>query len=198
VSGPRPEPLDVYRRLLAVYGPQGWWPFGSAQDRPGNGDPFEVVVGAILTQNTAWANVERALARLRTAGVLSVDGIRGIDEAALAELIRPSGYFNGKARKLKAFVAMVDAEFGGDLATLLALPLAALRPQLLATHGIGPETADAIALYAAGRPAFVVDAYTRRIADRLGLAPPARTYEGYRRCSTSTTRCSSSTASGAA
>lgn len=161
-----------YERLLAAYGPQGWW--------PGDGDPFEVVAGAILTQNTAWANVEQALERLRAAGALSLDGVRCCDQATLGELIRPAGYFNSKARKLKAFVAMLDADFAGSLEALFALPVDALRERLLATHGIGPETADAIALYAAGRPAFVIDAYTRRIADRAGLVPQARTYEGYR------------------
>ncbi len=161
-----------YERLLAAYGPQGWW--------PGDGDPFEVVVGAILTQNTAWANVERALERLRAAGALSLDGIRRCDQAALGELIRSAGYFNSKARKLKAFVSMIDAGFGGSLGVLFALPADDLRARLLATHGVGPETADAVALYAAGRPAFVIDAYTRRIADRIGLAPASRTYEGYR------------------
>ncbi len=163
---------DVFRRLLAEYGPQGWW--------PGDGEPFEVVVGAILTQNTAWPNVKRALERLREAGALTIEGLRRVDETALAELVRPSGYFNSKARKLKAFVSMLDGDFEGSLEALFGLPTDDLRARLIGTYGIGPETADDVALYAAGRPTFVIDAYTRRIADRVGLAPPSATYEGYR------------------
>jgi endonuclease-3 related protein len=164
--------LEVYERLLAVHGPRGWW--------PGAASPFEVVVGAILVQNTAWANAERALERLRAAGALSVDGIRCRGEPELAELLRPSGYYNSKARKLKAFVAMLDAEHGAELASLLALPLAELRARLLATWGIGPETADAIVLYAAGLPSFVVDAYTVRLFTRLGITPERGRYEDWR------------------
>jgi endonuclease-3 related protein len=165
-------PRDVYQRLFEAYGPRGWW--------PGAESPFEVVVGAILTQNTAWVNVERALARLRAAGALSVEGVRAIPEPDLAELLRPSGYFNTKARKLKAFVAMLEAEHGGDLGGLLALPLDDLRARLLATWGIGPETADDIVLYAAGHPSFVIDAYTVRIFTRLGVTPERNRYEEWR------------------
>jgi endonuclease-3 related protein len=155
--------LEVYRRLLRRYGPQGWWPGDGA---------FEVCVGAILTQNTAWGNVEKAMPRLTEAGVLSVGGLHWLPEAELAELIRSSGYFNTKARKLKAFVGHLYERYHGDLAALLARrPTEALREELLSIHGIGEETADDILLYAAGRPSFVVDAYTRRIVDRLGLRP---------------------------
>lgn len=164
--------LEVYGRLLAAYGPRGWW--------PGAETPFEVVVGAILTQNTAWVNVERALAGLRAAGALGVAGVRALPEPDLAELLRPAGYFNTKARKLKAFLAMLDADHGGDLTRLLALPQEELRARLLATWGIGPETADDIVLYAAGRPSFVVDAYTVRIFTRLGIAPTRNRYEDWR------------------
>ena len=164
--------LHVFDRLLAAYGPRGWW--------PGADSPFEVAVGAILTQNTAWTNVERALTRLRAAGTLSVEGIRAIPEPDLAELLRPAGYFNTKARKLKAFVAILDADHGGDLARLLALPPDKLRARLLATWGIGPETADDIVLYAAGYPSFVIDAYTVRIFTRLGIAPPRNRYDEWR------------------
>ncbi len=164
---------DIYDRLLAAYGPRGWW--------PGAESPFEVVVGAILTQNTAWANVERALPRLREAGALSVEGMRAIPEPELAQLLRPAGYFNTKARKLKAFVAMLDADHGGDLARLLAQPAAELRERLLATWGIGPETADCIVLYTAGKPSFMVDAYTVRIFTRLGITPARDRYEDWRR-----------------
>lgn len=166
----RALPGEVYERLLATYGPQGWWPGETA---------FEVIVGAILTQSAAWGNVERALANLKAAGVLSPGGLHTLDEAEIARLIRPSGYFNAKARKLKAFVGMVHARFpsaslgtgSGDLDRLLALPIGELRALLLSTHGIGPETADSIVLYAAGKPSFVIDAYTRRIFSRIGVAP---------------------------
>lgn len=158
--------LDVYERLLAAHGPQHWWPGESA---------FEVIVGAILTQSAAWVNVEKAIANLRAAGVLSPGGLHGLDEGEIARLIRPSGYFNAKARKLKAFVEMLHERFHGDLGALLALPMDELRALLLGTHGIGPETADSIVLYATGQPSFVIDAYTRRMFSRIGVRPdPAR------------------------
>ncbi len=162
----------VFDRLLAAYGPQHWWPGDS---------PFEVIVGAILTQQTAWANVEKALANLRAAGALSPDGIRAASEDDLATLIRPSGFYRGKARKLKALIELLDERFEGDLNSLLAAPGDDLRPALLATHGIGPETADSILLYAAGRPYFVIDAYARRIFSRLGLTPADDTYDAWQR-----------------
>jgi endonuclease-3 related protein len=164
--------LDVHQRLLAAYGPQGWWPGGAG--------PFEVCVGAILTQSAAWTNVEMALARMRAAEVLSLDGLHRTPVEALAQIIRPSGYFNAKARKLKAFATHVHDGHGGDLAAMLTRPMEGLRPELLAVHGIGEETADDIVLYAAHQPSFVVDAFTRRILTRLGLAPPVDRYESYR------------------
>ncbi len=164
--------LDVYRRLLAAYGPQHWWPGESA---------FEVIVGAVLTQSAAWANVEKALVNLKSAGVLSPEGLHALDEGEVARLIRPSGYFNAKARKLKAFVEMLHDRFAGDLSRLLALPMSELRALLLSTHGIGPETADSIVLYAAGQPSFVIDAYTRRVFSRVGVMTVADTYEAWRR-----------------
>jgi endonuclease III related protein len=164
--------LDVFERLLATYGPREWW--------PGAETPFEVVAGAILTQNTSWLNVERALARLRAADALSVEGIRAMPEPELAELLRSSGYYKTKSKKLKAFVAMLDVEHGGDLTCLLALPMDALRARLLATWGIGPETADVIVLYAAGYPSFVIDAYTVRIFTRLGILPANNRYHEWR------------------
>lgn len=157
--------LDVYARLLGAYGPQGWW--------PGSGDPFEIVIGAVLTQSVAWANVERALTNLRVAGVLSPAGMSVVPDAALAALVRPSGYYTVKARRLRAVVRMVMEEFGGDLGRLLALPLPLLRGRLLGTYGIGRETADDIIVYAAGQPSFIVDAYTVRLFTRLGPAAPA-------------------------
>ena len=163
--------LDIYRRLHDAYGPQHWWP----------GDtPFEVIVGAILTQSAAWANVEKAIANLKAAGALSPEGLSRVSEAELARLVRPTGYFNAKARKLKAFMAFLLERFDGELDRLLAAPVEELRPLLLATHGIGPETADSILLYAAGQPVFVIDAYTRRLFSRLGTAPDRDSYDSWR------------------
>ena len=149
------------------FGPQGWWPGET---------PFEVIVGAILTQGTAWANVERAIANLKAARLLSVRGLGRVPRGRLARLIRPSGYFNQKAVKLKAFMAFMRREYGGGLAAMGREPTAPLRAKLLAVHGIGPETADSILLYAFGRPAFVVDAYTVRVLSRHGLLPPGAGY----------------------
>ena len=169
---PRPDPgrrrlLRLYDRLHRRYGPQRWWP---ARSR------FEVVVGAILTQNAAWRNAERAIGRLRAAGVLDLRGVLALSSARLPRLIRPSGTFRVKARRLRAFARHVARRHRGRLGRFLALPLPALRAELRGIAGIGPETADAIALYAAGRPIFVVDAYTRRILARHRLVPPDADY----------------------
>jgi endonuclease III related protein len=169
---PRPAPrrrrlLRLYDRLHRRYGPQRWWP---ARAR------FEIVVGAILTQNAAWRNAERAIARLRAAGALDVQTVLRLPSARLAALLRPSGTFRVKARRLRAFAAHVTRRHGGRLARLIALPLPALRDELRGIPGVGPETADAIALYAAGRPIFVVDAYTRRILARHRLVAPDADY----------------------
>jgi endonuclease-3 related protein len=164
--------LAIYSRLSDAYGPQEWWPGDS---------PFEIIAGAILTQSAAWSNVEKAIANLKAANALSPEGIAALPEAELAQLIRPSGYFNAKARKLKAFVALLSERVAGDLDRMLATPASQLRPALLATHGIGPESADSILLYAAGQPVFVSDAYTRRTFLRLGLVPEADNYDGWHR-----------------
>src|SRR5215210_6543463 len=156
--------LDVYDRLLAAYRPQRWW--------PGADDPFVVAVGAILTQSVAWKNVEQALANLRAAEALAPRTLLALPLSELETLLRPSGYYTVKARRLRAFVQMLVDDFDGDSSRLFALPLPELRAKLLATHGIGEETADAMVLYAAGRPSFVVDAYTLRLFRRLGLGPP--------------------------
>ncbi|MGC9160408.1 endonuclease III domain-containing protein [Acidithiobacillus sp.] len=159
----------VYARLHAHFGAQDWWPAQS---------PFEVMVGAILTQNTAWRNVERAIAALRAADALAVRAILGMDEAELAQLIRPAGYFRVKAKRLRALCAFLAArgvaEDPGQLGR--GQDPAALRRDLLAVHGVGEETADAILLYALDAAVLVVDAYTRRIGERLGLLPEKASY----------------------
>ena len=151
-------------RCCSAYGPQHWWPART---------PFEVILGAYLTQNTAWKAVERSLANLRAAGALTVDGLRKVPFAKLRRLIQPSGFFTRKAPALKAFVAMLDKEFGGSLETLAAQPTAALRQRLLDLPGVGPETADAILLYALGAAVPVADEYLRRVAARHHLLEPA-------------------------
>jgi endonuclease-3 related protein len=161
-----------YRTLLGAWGPQNWWP---AQRR------FEVIAGAFLTQNTAWENVERALANLRRARCLSVAGMRRVPRARLERLLRPAGYFRQKARRLKGFVAWLSANYGGSLERMFARPTDELRAELLALDGVGPETADSILLYAGGHPVFVVDAYTRRVLDRHRLLPGNAPYDEIRR-----------------
>lgn len=160
----RPTPVQRLRRmhdlLAQAYGPQHWWP---AQT------PFEVILGAYLTQNTAWKAVERSLANLRAAGALTPDGLRAVSLDELRRLIQPSGFYTRKAPALKAFLAMLDEEFGGSLEALASAPTAALRRRLLALPGVGPETADAILLYALGHPVPVADEYLRRIAERHEL-----------------------------
>ncbi len=152
--------MQVYHRLYRRYGPQGWW--------PGDG-PLDVVVGAILTQSAAWTNVEKALRNLKDADCWSLESIDRCAQEELASIIRPSGYFNAKARKLKAFAHHVCHHYGGHLEAFFNQETVELRSELLSIHGIGPETADDILVYAAGKPSFVIDAYTRRIMDRMGL-----------------------------
>ena len=155
----RPEDTvrAMYRKLARAWGRQHWWPAET---------PFEVIVGAILTQNTSWTNVDRALGSLRTAGKLSVAGVRELPLVKLEKLIRSSGYFRQKARRLKAFIAFLDARYCGSLERMFAVPTEELRAELLALNGIGPETADSILLYGGNHAIFVVDAYTRRILHR--------------------------------
>jgi endonuclease-3 related protein len=162
----------MFRTLRRLWGPQHWWPAETQ---------FEVIVGAYLTQNTSWTNVERAMENLRAANVLSIDAIREMPLARLEELVRPSGYFRQKAERLKRFIGFVDERYGGSLERMFAEPTAQLREELLALNGVGPETADSILLYGGGHEVFVVDAYTRRILDRHALLPASPTYEDIRR-----------------
>lgn len=160
----------MYERLVDRFGPQQWWPARTA---------FEVVVGAYLTQNTAWKSVERSIANLETRGVLSIGGLREISEEELRALIRPSGFMLRKAAALKAFVAFLDAHYGGRMEALRAEAhglAGVVRGKLLALPGVGPETADAILLYALDAPAMVVDEYLRRITIRHGLVPENAKY----------------------
>jgi endonuclease-3 related protein len=163
---------DIYRRLLTRYGPQHWWPAR---------EPFEVIIGAILTQSTAWTNVEKAIVNLRTAGKLDPEGLRGLSDKELADLIRTCGYYNVKARRLKALLKWLRECCGDDLNRLFRGDIEDLRGRLLGIYGIGEETADVIILYAGNRPVFVIDAYTRRIIDRLGFKPEDRSYAGYQK-----------------
>lgn len=164
----RPPLRQVFEALAGRWGPQHWWP---ARTR------FEMCVGAILTQNTAWKNVEKAVANLRRAGALEVRALHDADPRTLAGWIRPAGCFHVKARRLRAFTTMLLDDFGGSTARLFALPTDELRKRLLAVNGIGPETADCMVLYAARRPVFVVDAYTRRFMSRHGWASPDSRYD---------------------
>lgn len=159
--------LDIYHHLLATYGPQHWWPAET---------PFEVIVGAILTQSAAWSNVEKAIANLKTAAALNPDALRQLSPTELGQLIRPCGYYNAKALKLKSFVHWLGKRYDDSLEKLFALDVPQLRQELLSINGIGQETADSIILYAARKPVFVIDAYTWRIAQRLNLSPEANSY----------------------
>ena len=162
---------DLFDRLHAAYGPQAWWPAN---------DPFEVILGAILTQRTAWRNVEHAIRGLRESGLLAAEALDDAPAERVAAAIRPAGFYNAKARKLKAFASHLMAEHGGDLDRLFARGDGALREELLGLYGIGEETADAILVYAAERPSFVIDAYTRRLLTRLGWIAGDESYGALR------------------
>jgi endonuclease-3 related protein len=165
-------PLDEYfNSLFTALGPQHWWPGKT---------PFEVIIGAILTQNTSWKNVELALANLRAADVFTPAKVETVNLRRLQSLIRPAGYFRQKARALKAFVRFLRSEHRGSLKRMFATPTISLREKLLRVWGIGPETADAILLYAGQHPVFVVDAYTKRIMARHGWVGEKAKYEDVR------------------
>ncbi len=176
VTAPKPTAAQRLRRmhdrLVKAYGPQHWWPAKT---------PFEVILGAYLTQNTAWKAVERSLDNLRSAGSLTVEGLRTLPIEDLKRLIQPSGFQTRKAPALKAFLSMLDEEFGGSLKRLASTPTATLRARLLALPGVGPETADAILLYALRHPVPIADEYLRRIAGRHRLLapPPGHDRKGY-------------------
>lgn len=158
---------EMYTALLEAYGPRKWWPADT---------PFEVVLGAILTQGTSWRGVERSIANLREGGLLTVDGIRAVPIEHLREAIRPSGFILRKGACIQAFVELLDEYYGGSLDRMAAQATAVIRLQLLAITGVGPETADAILLYALGHPVFVVDEYFRRVATRHELVTATSRY----------------------
>ena len=160
--------LKIYQKMFEALGPRQWWPGET---------PFEVVIGAILTQNTNWPNVEKAIKNLKIAGKLSPEGIYELSVTELAKLIRPSGFFNVKAKRVKAFIHWLFSRYEGNLSKMFAQDLQSLRSELLSVKGIGPETADSILLYAGNMPTFVVDAYTHRIFSRHELIPEESTYD---------------------
>ena len=168
---PSAELMRYYEAMSRALGPMRWWPART---------PFEVIVGAILTQSTAWGNVERAIANVRLARLLTPSAMLRVSAAQLAALVRPSGYFRQKSKKLKAFVRFLHKEYGGSLKRMFRTPTLELRKKLLAVHGIGPETADSILLYAGNHLVFVVDAYTHRIFGRHGITNGKADYEKVR------------------
>ncbi len=164
--------MEVYHRLDRYYGDLHWWPGNS---------PLEVSVGAILTQNTAWSNVEKAIRRLKEKQVLSVRALGRLPLGHLAQLIKSAGYFNVKAHRLKNFISFLQSRYGGSLNKMFGQDTARLREELLSVNGTGPETADSILLYAAEKPVFVIDAYTKMIFSRHGVMPYEKKYDEYQR-----------------
>jgi endonuclease-3 related protein len=167
IAAMSPSLRQVYEQLLSAFGPQHWWPGES---------PFEVLVGAVLTQNTSWKNVARAIDNLRDADVLSAASMYNLAPDELAELIRPAGYYRLKAKRLRNLLELIMREHDGSLEAMFATDLTTLREQLLSVNGVGPETADSICLYAAEMPTFVVDAYTARVLKRHGWIEPEADY----------------------
>ncbi len=160
----------IYRILYKSFGPQQWWP----------GDtPFEVAVGAILTQNTNWGNVEKAINNLKAVRALSAKKIDKLNPNRLAALIRPAGYFNIKAKRLKAFISFLMKNYNGSMATMKREDIHSLRERLLSVNGIGPETADSILLYAMDKPVFVIDVYTKRVLSRHKIMDHDKSYEEF-------------------
>jgi len=163
--------IDMFDRLYSFYGPQDWWPAET---------PFEVIVGAILTQNTAWANVEKAIMNLKKADLLSPRALKAASQKTIARLIKPAGYYNVKSKRLKNFVNFLFLKYRGSLSKLSSLKTWELRKELLSVNGIGPETCDSVLLYALEKPAFVIDAYTKRIFSRHGFFEEDAGYEEVR------------------
>ena len=161
---------DVYDRMLDRYGPQHWWPAETQ---------FEVMVGAVLTQATSWTNVEKAISNLKAAGAMTPGALRQLPERRLASLLYSSGYYNAKARKLKALAEFLGQRYSDDPEAMAGQDTEVLRRELLEVHGIGEETADDILLYAAGKTVFVVDAFTKRVMHRLGLAAERGNYSAF-------------------
>jgi endonuclease-3 related protein len=160
----------IYKKLYRAFGPQHWWPGET---------PFEVAVGAILTQNTNWGNVEKAIANLRKDGKLRAVALRRLSSGRLALLIRPAGYFNVKAKRLKHFVDFLMSEYGGSMRKMKEEEAGVLREKLLGVNGIGPETADSILLYALEKPVFVIDVYTKRVLSRHNISDYGSSYETF-------------------
>lgn len=160
--------VKIYNRLYQFFGPRGWWPAEA---------PFEVMVGAVLTQNTSWANVEKAILNLKREKLLTPQRLNKVKLARLAKHIRPAGYFNVKAKRLKSLVGFLFKEYKGNLKRMRGEDIGTLRVKLLAVHGIGPETCDSILLYALDKPVFVIDAYTKRIFSRCGITKEDVPYE---------------------
>jgi endonuclease-3 related protein len=160
--------MEIYDRLYGAFGPQHWWPGDTA---------FEMMVGAILTQNTSWLNVEKAIGVLKRKGVLTPEGLRQLKKPALASMIRSSGYYRVKADRLKAFLDFVWDDYGGNIKRMRTRPADELREQLLQVKGIGPETADSILLYGLKKPIFVIDAYTKRILSRHEILSEGVSYD---------------------
>jgi endonuclease-3 related protein len=160
----------IYQKLYRAFGPQHWWP----------GDtPFEIAIGAILTQNTNWTNVEKAIQNLKRNNALSVRALHAMPVKVLADLIRPSGYFNIKAKRLKSFISFLKNDYHGSMKNLSNKDTVFLRKELLSIHGIGSETADSILLYALDRPVFVIDAYTKRVLSRHGIMDYKDSYDAF-------------------
>lgn len=161
---------NIYDRLFDAFGPQHWWP----------GDtPFEIAVGAILTQNTNWSNVEKAIANLKKEGLMNFRSLHASPHDRIAKLIRPSGYFNIKAKRLRNFMEFMSQEYNGSLRQMMKKDLPDIRRQLLSVSGIGPETADSIILYALGKPVFVIDAYTKRVLSRHNILDYDKGYAAF-------------------
>lgn len=164
--------LEIYKRLYSFYGSQHWWPGDS---------PFEIAIGAILTQNTNWSNVEKAIKNLKEANLLSPEELHKIPEKKLAGLIRSAGYYNVKTLRVKAFIDFLMKNYSADMEKMKEESLPILRKKLLSIYGIGPETADSIILYALNKPVFVVDAYTKRVFSRHGIMDQKASYDDYQR-----------------